>query len=357
MTATITNRPYREANSALTFGDLLLEVAREMGVAFYGDDGTEIAQIPDNMHDLEECKRHVNNGLRMFFNDAPPAGWRFNRPTLQMDLWGTVAVNAAVTATAVTDSGKTIVTVSGGTPFSQSMEHKMMAVTGLTNDVMITKVLTSSTAEINLNGESDFASATFSITANGVYTMPPWFSGMVHGHPTFAADTNEGVSLRWMHEAAIRQWRQNSDDSTGTPNMLATRIKDVDGLNNTLGRRRYELLAWPTPSGGDVMTIEFPCELHFDKMENEAEYPPTPVAHDEALKAACLAVVERDVYDRPGRHWEYYKNDALPKSHNIDARTGPRSLGYFGNPTGPRSFTDWRANYYDRPEVTGDNFI
>ncbi len=351
MTTPPSNIPYREPNSALNFQDLILEVARELGVAYYGEDGDEETQIPVDKHDLAECKRHVNNGLRMFFADAPPTGWRFARPVMGIDLYGDIAVSATVTSTAITDSGVTTVTVTGGDVFFASMELRMMTVTTV-GDVMIKRVISSTQAEVDLNGNAVWTDQTFSISTSGVYTMPPYFVGMITGTPAYAADSNEGVTVSWVNEAKIRKWRENVTDETGDPFWLAIRPMFADGIGNDVRRRRFELLAYPKPN--DTQIVEFSTELHFDKLENLGDSPPVPFTHDETIKSACLAVVERDVYDRPGRHSENYHSKALPASHQLDARMAPRSLGYFGNPTsGPvRSIRHWRSHYYDRPEVS-----
>jgi hypothetical protein len=334
---------------------LLLEVAREMGAAYMGAAGDEVSQIPIDAYDLSECKRHVNNGLRKFFADAPPTGWRFARPVQTIDLWGAVGVVAGTTVTSVTDSGVTTMTATAAS-FCESMELKIIVVTDAdgSDDIMITKVLSSTKAEINRGDNSDFSASTYSIANNGNYTMPPHFAGMMTGTPTYVTNSNQGVSLSWVGEALIRQYRENITDETGDPFYLATRTMNVDGLGNPLNGRRWELMAYPRSSGTE--SVEFPMELHFDKLENLADLPPVPIVHDETLKAACLAVVERDVHDRPGRHWQDYHENALPRSHTLDARTGPRALGYFGDPSvGRPSIQQWRQTGYDRPAVTGDN--
>ncbi len=346
--------PYQEPTSALTFGKLLLEVAREMGVAYYGASGDEVAQIPVNIHDLEECKRHVNNGLLMFFADAPKTGWRFTRPVASMDLWSTVNKASGTTCTAVTDSGVTTVTATAAS-FSESMELHMMDVTTLTNDVMITKVISTTVCEVNLNGEAVWSAQTYSITTNGNYTMPPYFAGVANGQPSYGADSNEGVSLSWVDESKIRRWRENTNATTGDPFWLAHRLMYTDGLGKRLNSRRFEMLTYPTPQS--TQTIDFPFEFHFDNMVDFSDVPPVPFVHDETIKAACLAVVERDVFDKPGRHSENYHGKALQQSHTIDGRMGPRHLGYFGNPGGfARDISLWRDNLYDRPDVTGTGF-
>jgi hypothetical protein len=346
--------PYREPTSALTFGDLLLEVSREAGVAYYGADGDEEAQIPVNKHDLAEMKRHVNNGLLMFFNDAPKTGWRFARPVATVDLWGAVAVGTD-TVTAVTDSGVTTVTATAAT-FSESMVYHMIQVTDLTNDVMITKVLSTTVCEIDLNGESDFSTKTFGIASNGSYTMPPYFAGIANGQPTYVADSNEGVTVSWVDESKIRRYRENITDETGNPYWLAHSLMYTDGLGNRLNSRRFELLAYPKAGADQV--VQFPFEFHFDKLVELSDNPPVPFVHDETIKAACLSVIERDVFDKPGRHSEAYNSKSLPQSHILDGRMGPRHLGYFGNPSGglARDISLWRDLMYDRPDVTGTGF-
>lgn len=339
--------PQREPTSSLTFEDLILEVAREIGVAFYGEDGDEEAQIPVDRHDLAECKRHVNNGLRMFFADAPPSGWRFARPVMEITLWGPVGLNTANLSTATQDGDKTIVDVAQDT-FFPSMELKAMTVTTV-GTVLITKYISARRVLVNSNGVL-WTAQTFSIAIDGNYTMPKFFAGMVTGAITYVTQSDQGVPIAWTNEAIIRQWRENVTDETGDPYRAAVRIMAVDGLGNPV-KRRWELMVYPKPA--ESVVVEFPFELHFDKMEDIQEVPPVPFLHDETLKSACLAVVERDQYDKPGRHWENYHGKALPASHQLDARSAPRRLGYFGNPSNrmPQSIQDFRQKFYDRPTV------
>jgi hypothetical protein len=67
---------------ALTFADLIIRVAEYLGVAYYGEDGTQPAQVPVNPHDLELCKRLVNDGYRRFINSHPKGRWNFLTPII-----------------------------------------------------------------------------------------------------------------------------------------------------------------------------------------------------------------------------------------------------------------------------------
>lgn len=68
----------------LTFADLIIEVAEFGGIAYYGTNGDEIAQVPADVHDLSMCKRIVNKAIRKFIADSPPNGWRWMRKTARI---------------------------------------------------------------------------------------------------------------------------------------------------------------------------------------------------------------------------------------------------------------------------------
>lgn len=339
-----------EPTSVLTFEDLIIEASRRIGVSYYGPDGDGEIQVPIDAHDLSECKRHVNNAIRMILNDAPsPNGWRFMRPVASVVIWGDLAVDSSNLITSqgyVQGTGKTTLQVSSDS-FYESMEEKSIVLTGVGTFTITDYV---SATQIKVSGDASGAGAsgvTWSITADGNFTLPRTFGGQVLGVPTYASDTNQGVSLNWTDESVIRRWRENITDETGDPYLLACRP-----MATGTPRRRWELVVYPKPD--EVMTVEFPFHLHFDKMVDLDEVPPLPFSHDETVKAACLAVVEKDVEGVPGADWDYYKNTCLPNSYRIDAMAAPKRLGYFGNPqatTGsPIKF--FRNYVYQRPDVT-----
>jgi hypothetical protein len=81
-----------EPTTALTYGDLVLNVAEQLGVAYYGATGTGVAQVPVDAFTLDKCTRYVQDGLRMFMADAPPNGWRWQRPIAEVDIWQDVGI-------------------------------------------------------------------------------------------------------------------------------------------------------------------------------------------------------------------------------------------------------------------------
>jgi hypothetical protein len=67
---------------SLSFSDLIIRVAEYLGMAYYGASGAEVAQVPQDAHDLELCKRLVNDGYRKFINSNPR--WQFLTPTISV---------------------------------------------------------------------------------------------------------------------------------------------------------------------------------------------------------------------------------------------------------------------------------
>jgi hypothetical protein len=333
-----------EPTSAFTFGRLVLEAARKMGTAYYGEDGTEPAQPPVDEHDLAEAKRHVNNAVRMFISDAPPTGWKWTHPVYGLTMWPLINPDVTKTVTGGTydvQNDQTLLTANAAA-FYDTMEEKTVILT--TNGAVVVKQYVSPT-QVYVYGNHYFAAPdTYKIVSDGNYTLPRTFSGTFSGSINYRAATNRATPIEWTNEAFIRQLRENVNIQTGWPSIAAIRPRTA-----ALGRRRYELIAYPIPH--EVLGIEINFDLSFDEMVSLTENPPTPIAHDETIRAAVFAVIERDVDGMEGADGNYYRTAALPNSRNIDARSGPRKLGYFGNrrPTiTPRNFRD----FIRRPNVT-----
>jgi hypothetical protein len=64
-----------EPTLRLTFEDLILRLAEYLSLAYYGASGDEKAQVPTDAHDLDLCKRLVNDGYRRFYNSNPAWNW------------------------------------------------------------------------------------------------------------------------------------------------------------------------------------------------------------------------------------------------------------------------------------------
>jgi hypothetical protein len=408
-----------EPNAALTYQDLILAVAEQLGLAYYGPNGDQAAQIPVDVYSLNKCTRYVQDGIRMFITDAPPNGWRWQRPLAQVTLWPDVGIAmplfsagpvvtslynvgpnttsvistvpyftagmvgmvlavygtglftiaayvsdlevtltgnvawagshtfqvqdpaGAPTATSAYDAGTDLTTVTASpNTFYPSTENKNIFVTDF-GEVQLQFYL--SDTQMEVQGDHSWAgSKTFNLSSQGLYTLPQNFGGEYCGEITYLAGSNRGVPINWITELEIRRLRENWNSVSGNPYYAAVRQSPI--------QRRWEIYIYPNTGGTYV--VEFPFIVYFDKIVDLADVHPAGFAHDEAMKAACLAQAEMQGEDMLAGRMDYYRKIALPNSWRIDSRQAPRRLGYCGN---PRSTTvalrDFRQ-YFRRPTVT-----
>jgi hypothetical protein len=337
-----------EPTSALTFETLLLELTRKLGTAEFGDNADGALSLPSDAHDLAEAKRMVNNAIRMFINDAPPSGWRWTKPIGQFTLWASIAVDATNTVTFASydpASNKSTITVSSAV-FFDTMEEKTLTLT-TTGAQTITDVVSTTSVKVSGQLTSAIDGETFSITSDGDFTLPANF-GAPNGGISFASSTDRGVGLNWGSEHTIRLFRSDVEQS-GDPFIAAVRPKET-----VVGsRRRNELVVYPTPNA--EVTVVFPFELGFDSLVEFTESPPTPQNQDENLKAAVLAVADKEGEGILGTDWDYYRNIALPAAYRIDNRLSPRKLGSFHKPqtmSNAQALRLFRSQIFQRPDVT-----
>lgn len=329
--------------SALTFQDLIIEVAEKLGIASYGASGDGVVAIPTDAHDLAKCKKHVNNAIRMFLADAPAKGWQWMKPVAAITLWKAVPVLASRTVTGVHSAGVTTLTSSAAI-FYESMENKPIVITTIGTFTILS--YTSATV-VTVTGNATCTTKTFSIAADGDYTLPTSFGGTFSGKATYVSGSNNAVEIEWTDESVIRQWRSNVEAETGDPYLAAVRV-----MESGTPRRRWEIAVYPIPNADEV--IEFPYQYVFDSLVSLTEHPPTPFVHDDTIKAACLAIAEKDAEGTLGPDWEVYTSRAVAASHRMDRLSQPKRLGKFlgGGGITQMSIQQYRASGYNRPTVT-----
>lgn len=403
------NYPISEPTSALTFNDLVIEVAYKLNIASYGATGTGILAPPTDAHDLALCQRIVNNGIRMFLNDGPsPNGWKFSKPIAQVDMWPTIAADAVISTTSWitltgfrTDSlgnsttllhlnyASTVVpstigaASTNGVPlFFPSMEMRPIYLGGnpppgapgqvpptvlqpanSTTGTVFTIMTYFGPNDIEVWGVASTSalstgSCVWSMPTQGDYTLPANFGGSFAGPITFISNTNRGMVLTWTDESAIRMRRQNYNFESGTPYECAVRLMPTPSIMlSTYApmRRRWELMTWRISN--EFLHVLFPYVLGFDNLVNTTDVPPAPFMFDEAVKAACLAQAEKQAEDTvAGPDWTYYKTMALQNAYRLDAMSAPKKMGYWSNP-GARGATwgmlinGFRELDYQRPTV------
>jgi hypothetical protein len=219
------------------------------------------------------------------------------------------------------------------------MELKPIVITDVDTLTIATYV---SATQVRVEGDHHWTgSKTFSLTTDGNYTLPQNFGGQYTGDISYDADTSTVLSITWTNEVRIRDLRENSTAETGDPYYAGIRQMGS-------ARRRWELVVWPMPSV--VRTVNFPYELYFDKLVGLTDLHPCGFAHDETIKAACFATMEKDAEDMIGSLMQYYRQVALPNSYRIDGRQAPRNLGSMNKRhiVTPQNFRQFQR----RPTVT-----
>ncbi len=264
-------------------------------------------------------KRIINNGLRMFIANAPRSGWNWLQPKASVSIWPTVAVDSTITATGVYDAATYTVITASEDVFYPEMELHNIVVTD--TDTYEIAVYVSATV-VWILGDNAFAGKTFSITADGHYTLPQSFVGKYTGQIEFAASSGRGSGITWTSAQDIRHRRTISDSTVGPPRW-ATVMKMSTA-------RRWELIMFPT--SGSLETVEFEYDIHFDSMTAAADLHPAGVQFDDAVRAACLARAEMDNAELLEGRVDYYHKIALPDAWQTDARSRPRKVQSWRRP-------------------------
>jgi len=271
-----------EPTSAYSFYDLILRVAKEAGIAYYGSSGNERAMIPIDASDLELIKDVVNDGIKMFIEDAPANGWRWMRRIANISITGT-----RITGTADSADSTTIVDATLGDTYDTDDELVgyycyILTGTGAGSYAKITGY-TASTGTVdvadwldqygNAGGTDPTTDDTFAITSVETvggdiarYPLPENFAGEINGRIEYAADSNHATPIEWVDESLIRAYRSITVNS-GYP--LRAAVRPLEYINGEFGpKRRWELILDPKPNSSEVLT--FPYTLHFDSMRLEA---------------------------------------------------------------------------------------
>ena len=267
-----------EPTSKYEIKDILVRVAEEMGIAYYGSDGQGIAQVPIDVYNFDKCRKVVEDGIKKFIADAPSKGWMWMRRILSVTL-----TNVETTGTVDSADATTLVDDALATTYDTDDEINgyyvyITAGTGKGSYAKITDyAATTGTITVaewldengNTGGTTPVTSDSYSITGvetvNGDkarYPLPENFGGEVDGSIHYAKDTSHSMSLKWASESLIRQ-RRSTAVNTGYPFLAA--IRPLEPVNSApSAKRRFELIIDPSPTAAD--TVEFPYTLFFDKI-------------------------------------------------------------------------------------------
>jgi hypothetical protein len=260
-----------EVTSTLTFQDLILRVAETAGMCFYGSSGQRPAMIPIDYHDLDKCKRIVNDAIRMFISRGPANGWNWRRRiatvTFPKQVVGEADGGSAIT---LTDALRT-----EAADYFNTWTLYIYEGTGIGEYATVTDYAPGTITFAALSGSSTpDATSKYKLISDitnvvnfdvsRIY-LPEDFGGAANGPITYSENSPYASQISWTGESEIRQLR-SSVIITGYPTLAAVRPcmpTSVLGSN-----RRWEIIVDPVPV--EEMTLIFPYTSMFDQLRLES---------------------------------------------------------------------------------------
>jgi len=295
-----------EPTISLSFADLYAEVADYLG---YGRSpaGDKLAEV----------KRYANEGQARFLLGMDPRThraytWSFLAPEATIVLWSSVAVSA-ITVSGTVSGGSTDLTA-GGDSFHTSM---------VGHDITVTDVGTftitgyASATQVTVSGDATCSGKTFSISADGTYSLADDFALLVDDfHYT------GGAGLGGVRPATVQEIRamRSGAAATGRPQWYAVQPRSFDPATG----QRWEVLVYPTP-GADLAAY-YRYRVNPDQMVNDTDFPLGGAVHGQAILQCALAVAEERRNDGQTFHQDR-AGQLLSASIDLDARNKPRNLG------------------------------
>lgn len=254
-----------EPTSALSYRELVTEIARLAGTAYYGSTGQMLAMPPIDHNALDEIKGVINRGIKMFMAGGPASGWKWRyrkmSVTLAPSFTGTATAGGATTLTDDDIAGdydddyfKTFtIGITAGTGIGETA-----VVTGYDgiNGIFTFAALSGGSTPDTTSVYRISRSTAVVTTDPARYQLDQDF-GSVEGQIAYAANTNQGTQIQWCGEATIRKLRAVTVQ-TGIPKLATIR---------PYGTRRFELIVDPAPTEASV--VEFMYKVIFDKLDGE----------------------------------------------------------------------------------------
>lgn len=229
-----------------------------------------------------EIDRLILRGERRFWLHPPGVGsyvWSCMRDPGDMDIWGDIAVAAAVTVTQST----TTMTASAAT-FYETMVGKSVIVTS--EGTFTITGYTSSTVVTVAESDTYATPRTFSIASDGTFRLPSDFDSPDSSTIGFTDSDQSGVpAIRFMNEKEITMLRA-VQDQTGYPQFGCIRWRTSDGTAS----QGKELVTWPEPDQHYAVALPYMAKPQGMSVANP--YPRGGSEMAEPLLSVILATCE-----------------------------------------------------------------
>lgn len=310
----------------LTFQDFILRVAEYLGVAYYGVDGSQAAQVPTNAHDLDLCKRVVNDGYRRFINSY--GNWNFLTPLIS------VTFSPSYSGTATGGSTTTVVdtTRTEATGFFNGMNIAVTASDGTVQVASVTSWNASThTFTFPAVANAIVATNTYTVAPSQCvagdasrYYLPDGFYGSILTPWTYPPNFAR-IGIETINEGRIRELVAGSGNTVGQPRLVAVRPLAADVTTNG---KRWEAIFWPAPNMQATVTCR--ARLYPNALVNLTDRHIAGFEHDDAIMACAVAEAERERDDRIGPR-DANAQAAIGRSRDLDKQASPKRLGDYGD--------------------------
>lgn len=279
--------------------------------------------LTGNTNRLNECKRFANDGYRRFLQGIDPRTsrvyqWSFLRPQATVTWWASQTGDTPHSIAGTTDgAGNTATRVGVSTAFfHDSMIGHTVHVGGTFSGVVLS---VSSGRTATMLGGFAGATAGISITADGRYSLPSDFGGLLD--PFHYDPDTTPTTLVERPPSVLHANRAGQGNVTGYPQQWAVQPRAFD---NTLGTR-YEVTVYPAPVSDYTMYYRY--RSNPDAMATDAELPAGGPMH--ALTVLACGLAEAELRKQDGQsYWQNRAKEAMAASIDLDMSFKPSNAGY-----------------------------
>jgi len=347
-----------ESSATLTFQDLLLFVAEYYGVANYDTNG--LPYIPaDDAFNLRECKKIVNEAIRMFVSRPPSANgkWRWmNRTeTVTFDPTGGGANNID------SDAARYMLSAGCSQPagritYTADSGHGTYMEWCDINQILQSRELSIITGYPSLAAIRPYQPITNVLTSSRRWEI------MFDPAPS----SIQSVTFPYILQFDKMQLEGGTADSANATTLVDSDRLESDDFFNTwiiyiisgTGKGSYAVVTDYVKTTGtftvadwlDAQGVAGGTDPDVDSIyvvEPAANLHPAGAQFDEAIKVACYAKCEMEAEDAElgNKYIKYFDDVALPAAYLIDSNSAPRTLGKMYN--GRRDHTNRFIRVWD----------
>lgn len=312
----------------LTFSDLVKRVAELSGCGYYTDGGQGVVEVPIDAHDLDKCKRVVNDAMRTFIADSPAKGWRWMRRLANITLDPT----GAGTNNISTDPARYFLPAFFGGTVDGPISYAASTAVGAHID-WVDEAYIRARRVPNINtGYPLFAAILPYEPTTGVLSATRRWELIVDPSPVAA---HVVVFPYTLHFDDMQLVTGGASSGSTTTLVDSGRTEAADYFNGWVlriidGTGKGQTMT-VTDFGAGTFTFATaavaPDATSVYAVEPAANYHPAGHQFDGAVLDAVRAETEKQFENVLGNYVEYYRQVALPNAQRLDARSAPRKLG------------------------------